>query len=1180
MRRILFLIGIMIFSVFGVTQVFAVDAPHNTTNAVGCADCHNFGSLPLDDACLSCHINDTGGGYSKNNAPKVLTHSSENTSTKWGSWSFTCKTCHHNHTQEQRDTYTTQTYLVTGTIASVVTNGSVSTTYNISNKVVNNPDWTDFNLWGSKTSGGRGLIMFPNLASPTTLSAEVLSATASSITVTGYPGFVSNGASFALVYGQSMRSSVETPFSGVKTVKLLSSKGANSMAHDSSGNGTDATPDGICQVCHTRTTAWRVDGTLAGAGHNGVSNVACTTCHKHETGFKPDCTYCHARPPIDAGGLVTVPAATGSTTAGAHNKHVNTLAMTCDQCHYNSSGTGATHNDGTIQAITLGFRFFGGAVQGGKYDGQAAADYNATTTSPPTTVTKTGTLNCSNIYCHSIAQSASGGALTQNTADYKTPQWNGTVVCGDCHKSDGAQGNATLMDSGSHATHVGADNQITCGECHSGAGSGTANHPNNVINMGFGTDPFGKIPAYSQATNTPGNGYGTCSLVYCHSAGQSATGTALTTGLYKTPTWGATIACGGCHDASPTTGRHAPHLAIYSDCSICHDQAGHNTLKHADKNVDVKFNSVGGVAGTYSQSPNPAGNGYGTCSSTNCHGTKSAGWGTTLGSVDQCTKCHGTDTAAPAPDWAKAPPGDTEGNTLNTTRRVGAHQAHVRALDNLSSPIACNECHIVPQNVTDAGHNDTALPAEVTFGTLATTGGLSPAFWSSTSKCTNTYCHGGAMPAGSKEGWTKTPAWDESAYISSSAFGNCNRCHAYPPVSLPVHKQLNGTAVPATDCIRCHNHVNAAGTGFTDPSKHVNGVLDVSGDACLDCHPTAKMSTSHARHTDPATMLAGKSLSNNDYGDPSWWFAWSNVGGVPVAGCGLCHPASAASHNNRAVNLNFSPNEAGVPDGNIKKLNGIQEKFYQYTGVKVFCSSVYCHSNGYNYDGTGYTFVTSLNWYSPTASSYRCDRCHGNSPNDTMVGSPSHYNMSGLGVDGNRGGHSTGIHYKNTYTGVDGVQKDLNDMQNAHGDPLTSSTISCSTCHYETVTSSGNDHNSVCAECHNAGYNSLKGDPAIAAGSNTHINGAPDVVFAPIFVKTRAQLKWSTVAVPELNDNWTRNDGYKLAGSNDASVQQLNNWATFDSGSKTCSAVACHNGYPAKWGASNITCNSCHKSLP
>jgi predicted CxxxxCH...CXXCH cytochrome family protein len=1160
MRKILLLIGILILATAASAFATALDAPHNQTNSFSCADCHNFGSFPVDDACLSCHINATGGGYSKNSAPKMLTHSSENTSTKYGVWTKLCKECHQPHTQQQRETYGSAPNLVTGTITKQTTNSPSAgfTTYTYTNANAINPDWANPATWNHKSANAtngneRGLILFPNLAD-FGRSAEIVSATATSITVKGYPGSVAAGSTFAILYGQHMSGSINQ-----RPAKFFSNKGANSFAHDESGTGTDPTPDGVCQVCHTQTQHWRSDGTLAGIGvHAGLTGANCVTCHKHEEGFKAaGCNSCHGFPPINdvasggPNGLVSTPAPTGSSTAGKHATHVNTVGIDCAGCHYNSKGSGPTHNDGTIQAITMGFYLFNGAVQGGAYNGQSGVDYNTTVTSPVTTVSSTGAKQCSNIYCHSTGQGTNGGALTGS--DYKTPVWSGTVVCGDCHKSDGVQGTGTLMNSGSHLRHIDTlTHRKQCSECHNGAGSGTSKHVNNLIENSFSADPFGGTPSYSQSPNTPGNGYGSCSTVYCHSIGQRNGGTALAPGTsdYKNPSWGGTAICGACHAINISSGSHTPHLSVPGyDCINCHNNAGSGTIKHADRNIDIEFSGFAGT-GTYSQNPNPPGNGYGSCSTTWCHGTMSPQWGTDLSAVAACEKCHGSAGTAALGTFK-----DTAGNTSGN--RVGAHVSHLASTHNFTVDVACNKCHAVPASVTAAGHIDSALPAEVS-GTIGYAGGGG--------SCSTTYCHGDNMPRGTTEGLNSIPAWNAVGYLNGTPSHDCAQCHGYPPMAIGAH-----AGAGPTTCIICHDHVNASGTGFTDPSKHVNGVLDGGGDDCSNCHTDANLSASHLKHSSPNTILAGKKLSLSDYGQ-AWFYSVSYLNGAPKFGCGYCHPNTSATHMNGVRNLNIDPTDAAA--GGTVKAKNAYPSFTQISATSVTCSSVYCHSTGYD-DGTGYYYQTSPDWYGGSFAGDKCANCHGNSPNTGgKTGSLSHYNPDAMGM-GVVGGHFVGIHYNNVYDKTNGgVIKDAGNRQNAHGTAGTSSTINCQTCHNLTVTASGNDLNSICATCHTS---PSKGTMSIDALSATHINGTPDVSFAAGTVNSKAQIRDNITTVAELNTSWTRNNGYK-GGS--TSFDGSKTAAAYNTGTKSCSSVACHNGNAVTWGAITITCNSCHTSLP
>ncbi len=351
--------------------------------------------------------------------------------------------------------------------------------------------------------------------------------------------------------------------------------------------------------------------------------------------------------------------------------------------------------------------------------------------------------------------------------------------------------------------------------------------------------------------------------------------------------------CAGCHGygaafpdgtarntpAGQFQGSHKLHVQDNSYvCSTCHTAPATETAadyKHRDGSVQIA-NPIDG-AGTYSKSSftqtNAAFSG-GTCSTVYCHGTNSGTWGTnTTNAV--CTKCHGTPTAVASYSLNKAAPGiettgvDTAGQTGATDAQVGAHDTHLRALNSISSPIACNECHTVPTAVSDAGHNDSALPAEKTWGTLATTNSASPA-WSSPN-CTTTYCHFGASINGySPATANASVSWTNTAYLAGTT-ADCQKCHLSPPSTTGTH---NGVSFPG-GCNTCHSHVSVAGA-ITDVTLHINGIVE--GGSCVDCHAQVQTGT----HGTPRDAVF------NEFG-LNWGHKKSGRGTVTDADCIVCH---------------------------------------------------------------------------------------------------------------------------------------------------------------------------------------------------------------------------------------------------------------------------------------------------
>jgi hypothetical protein len=109
--------------------------------------------------------------------------------------------------------------------------------------------------------------------------------------------------------------------------------------------------------------------------------------------------------------------------------------------------------------------------------------------------------------------------------------------------------------------------------------------------------------------------------------------------------------------------------------------------------------------------------------------------------------------------------------------------------------------------------------------------------------------------------------------------------------------------------------------------------------------------------------------------------------------------------------------------------------------------------------------------------------------------------------------------------------------------------------------------------CHTGG--NLKGNASIADRTK-HVNGAVDVAFTADAVLSKAQIRDDIAAVSDLNNSWTRQNGYK---QNNAHDQANVAGPTYDQATRSCNSVACHNGHTVNWDTSNITCFSCHTGL-
>jgi predicted CxxxxCH...CXXCH cytochrome family protein len=171
-----------------------------------------------------------------------------------------------------------------------------------------------------------------------------------------------------------------------------------------------------------------------------------------------------------------------------------------------------------------------------------------------------------------------------------------------------------------------------------------------------------------------------------------------------------------------------------------------------------------------------------------------------------CAGCHSGPGQTP-------PFRDPTGSVDPSRVAVGAHDAHLHP--NLTAPIACAECHTTPRAIGDPGHLEDSL-GDVRFGTLARTGGASPAYAAPTDAspsptCSSVYCHG-AFPGGNGANVLR--------WVGPADQAACGTCHDLPPQTgrhaNHVGRSFGGEAIT---CNTCHGAFTAA--------AHVNGVRNV-----------------------------------------------------------------------------------------------------------------------------------------------------------------------------------------------------------------------------------------------------------------------------------------------------------------------------------------------------------------
>lgn len=393
------------------------------------------------------------------------------------------------------------------------------------------------------------------------------------------------------------------------------------------------------------------------------------------------------------------------------------------------------------------------------------------------------------------------GALLLAAAPSCLERWDGDSgspggeACASCHGDPSRAGDALVRSApprdlsgasepsypgvGAHLIHLQATathGPIPCAECHV--------VPDRTDAPGHADDPPPAELAFGALASSGGRepAYDAvarrCSDGYCH--GQAAA-------VWTEPRDSAE-ACGSCHGLPPP----APHPQS-ERCDTCHgevigqDRGFLQPALHVNGNVEV---------------------GDGACNA--CHGS-------------------GDD---------PAPPRDLAGNTRRTALGVGAHQVHLTG-GGFGRPLACAECHHVPETADDPEHAD-GLPADVLFTGPAVAGAHAPLWDREQARCSDTYCHAPSSTSGE----ALSPSW-----VEPGALG-CTSCHGLPPPA--PHPQLE-------DCSQCHaDVVGADDRTIIDVTRHVDGNVDFEFDqACNACHGGDNAAPPRSLAGDEATSAPG-----------------------------------------------------------------------------------------------------------------------------------------------------------------------------------------------------------------------------------------------------------------------------------------------------------------------------------
>lgn len=953
------------------------------------------------------------------------------------------------------------------------------------------------------------------------------------------------------------------------------------------------------------------NGTCANSCHTNGNGVQLSS-PKWGVAMPANCSGCH-------GGPSTATPASKILNTGKHRSHMNNYTtlgkgnnFKCAECHAKTVSL-ASNLEITNSANHINsYKDYSGIKAGG------SANYTSAT----------GV--CSTTYCHSSGQAI---PVYRNMTGSKS--WGGSAKfdCNGCHGRDAGAlwdsgigapnyaNHSTVSTANSHEKHVMLNGMVDsrgCAKCHRktvdmGIANKMRNYSSTHLNMQHDV-VFSIYGVYSSSTKS-------CTT-YCHSDVQAPGGNSSST-VYAKPVWGGdngTMTCSSCHKDMATLtetsenlqlGSHRRHT-VYNNttggaagagysCTLCHG-SGYTAATvigptHSDGIINIAFTDKG-TGTTYSQGLNslPA-NGYGTCSTSKCHGRATRNWGIST-SLRECEKCHGSARMAKEEGSFK----DTAGNT--TGGYVGTHVSHLAGSHNLTAPLQCSECHKLPSSINSFDHMS-SLPARIIWGVLSVRssnvrGGdraaMNPTYNPANKQCTNTYCHAGVQiktgETVSYQGSKPNPTWNDAGYLGGTG---CNMCHGYPP---------GGVHPLSTMCSACHNHVDQSNLTMADKTKHLNGLVETTVDECLGCHSSygctpeevaagscvnKELIGGHDTHTNSELFLQGKTLSSGDYIDTTWIFEIIFNKGFPQYACGFCHPMNSATHKNGIVELDMNPTHAlrgSVKTKNKAFANGSTSHWVTtyIPNTTVVCNNVYCHSSGYVSDATQqYQFKQTPDWYyadthggtSAWTGIDSCAQCHGNSPNTNGTeGSSAHAR------------HVVANHFKDVfdnfsaklgYAGKPGTGA-------VHGDPNTATNFNCNVCHYDVVRVAYNDKGSVCSDCHSSprnvqllNYSAVTmGKMKIYSGSTKHINGDIDVAFMePFNFKSKAQLRDNIAAVQSVYTSWTRVKGYKTYSSYDLARHK----PVYQGG--TCTTTSCHNGTLMEWRTKGpLACAACHNGLP
>jgi predicted CxxxxCH...CXXCH cytochrome family protein len=478
----------------------------------------------------------------------------------------------------------------------------------------------------------------------------------------------------------------------------------------------------------------------------------------------------------------------------------------------------------------------------------------------------------------------------------------------------------------------------------------------------------------------------------------------------------------------------------------------------------------------------------------------------------------------------------TRGETLTNQPAVGAHQRHLVG-GSLRGPLACADCHTVP---TDFAH--ASQPLDLTWGSLARTGGAVPT-WNGTSFTCANYCHGSNMTGGT----LTAPAWNKVDGTQAA----CGTCHGLPPAA--PHPRVSGGVAA---CAGCHSStVNADGTINLAGGLHIDGRVQLSGGSgsCTGCHGDATRSPASIAAAPPSDTSGNVATTAPGVGAHQKHL----VGGSIRAAleCTECHTVpSDLAHASQPLDLTW---------GTLAKANGAAPS---WNATALTCAN-FCHGSTMP-GGT----LTAPVWNKVDGSQAACGTCHGLPP-------PSPH-PAVASITGCVGCHASTVSADGTIDVAGGMH--VNGVVNFGG---SGGSLACDACHgFPPATGAHLTHMGWTAGAGSGAY----GDTRIL--EDFVPLGAPPASFYAFGCGNCHPLDASR------HMDGTLEVELSGAGAPVASLKARNpSSATYTSGTATCSNVYCHSsgqqddvglGTPVfvstpSWrSGQKLTCAGCHGNPP